>query len=174
MKKLKTTVIALAMGSILAGSSINAFAESANTGSTSPFEGIVVEDVVVIQQLPTEVQSGSIKVGDVNEQEMAKMAKLGASDALKIANTAAPGKVVEMQLGAENGFLMWEVTEIAADGQEVQLKLDAGNGRLLAAETGDHNGDEADRDHEDQDEGKHSSWKFWEDNDHNEKGDDRD
>jgi len=174
MKKLHATVVALTVGSVLAGSSIYAFAESAKNAEAKLFEGIVVEDIVVVDQLPTEVQSGSIKVGNANEQAMADMAKLGAFDALQIATKANPGKVVELQLDEENGFLIWEVTEQTADGQELQLKLDAGDGRLLAAEYGDHNGDEADDDHEDRDEGKHSSWKFWEDNDQDEKGGDRD
>lgn len=174
MKKFQASVIALTVGSALAGSGLYAFAENAKTAGSQPFEGIVVEDVVVVDQLPTEVQSGSIAVGKANEQAMAGMAKLGAFDALQIATKANPGKVVELQLDEENGFLIWEVTELIADEQELQLKLDAGNGRLLAAETGDHNGDEADDDHEDRDEGRHSSWKFWEDYDSDEKGGDRD
>lgn len=174
MKKLKKTAIALTMGSVLAGSAIYAFAQDDKTLNTQPFEGLVVEEVVVLEQLPTEVQHGSIKIGNSNEQTMTKMAKLSAFDALKIATRAAPGKVVELQLDKENGFLIWTVTEMAADGQEIQLKLDAGNGRLLAAETGDHDSDEANGEDEDHHEGKHSSWKFWEDNDKDERGGDRD
>ncbi len=168
MKKLHATVVALTMGSVLAGSGMYAFAENTGNADAKPFEGIVVEGIVVVEQLPTEVQSGSIKVGDANEQAMANMAKLDAFDALQIAAKASPGKVVELQLDDENGFLIWEVAEMTPDGKELQLKLDAGDGRLLAAETGEHN------DAEDRDEGKHSSWKFWEDNDDDEKGDDRD
>ena len=172
MRKLNKNTIALTMGSILAGSGIYAFAQDDKTLNTQPFEGLVVEDVVVLQQLPTEVQLGSIKVGDSNEQSMMNMMKLSAVDALQIATRAVPGKVVELQLDEENGFLIWEATEMTTDGQEIQLKLDAGNGRLLAAETGDHDSNEADGDGDG--EGKHSSWKFWEDNDSDEKGGDRD
>lgn len=156
MKKLHATVIALTMGGALAGSAVYAFADNAKSGS-QPFAGVVVEDTVAISQLPSEVQGGSIKVGNAEEQEFAGMAKLSAMDALQIASKAAPGTVVEMQLDAENGFLMWEVTEQDAGGRELQLKLDAGNGRLLAAEVGDHREDRDDKDHEDRDEGKHSS-----------------
>lgn len=170
MKKLKKNTIALTMGSILAGSGIYAFAQDNKTLNVQPFEGLIVEDVVTLEQLPTEVQHGLIKVGDSNEQTMTKMAKLSVFDAIQIANKAAPGKVVELQLDKENGFLIWEVSKIAEDGQEVQLKLDAGNGRLLAAETGDHHDEKDDDDeHEERNEGKHSSWKFWEDNDKDEK-----
>ena len=173
MKKLHATVIALAMGGLLTGSAVYASADNAGSGS-QPFGGIVVEDVVVAGQLPSEVQQGSIKVGEANEQAMAGLAKLGALDAINIATKAAPGKVTELQLDQENGYLIWDVTEVTPDGQEVQLKLDAGNGRLLAAEVGDHKGDRDDNDHEDRAEGKHSSWKFWGDNDRDEHGGDRD
>lgn len=174
MQKFQASVIALTVGTVLTGSGPYAFAGNAKTASTQPFEGIVVEDVVAVDQLPTEVQSGSIKVGTANEQAMAGMAKLGAFDALQIATKANPGKVVELQLDEENGFLIWEVTELTADGQELQLKLDAGNGRLLAAESGDHNADEADDERENRGEGKHSRWKFWEDHDEDEKDRDHD
>ena len=157
MKKLHATVIAVAVGGALTGSAVYAFADNAGSGS-QPFEGIVVEDVVAVEQLPSEVQQGSIKVGEANELAMAGMARLGALDAINIATKAAPGKV----------------TELGQDGQEVQLKLDAGNGRLLAAEVGDHQEDRGDKDHEDRGEGKHSSWKFWEDSDRDERGGDRD
>lgn len=169
MKKLQATVVALTMGSVLAGSGMYAFAGNTDNTDAKPFEGIVVEDIVVVEQLPTDVQSGSIKVGDANDQAMAQMARLGAFDALQIATKASPGKVVELQLDEENGFLIWEVTELTADGQELQLKLDAGDGRLLAAETGDQ-----DEDHEDRDGGEHSWWKFWADDDEGHKGGDRD
>ncbi len=172
MKKFKSTVIALTMGGVLAGSGIYAFADS-KSADDRPFEGIVVEDIVVVEQVPTEVQIGSVKVGDANEKSMANMARISSSEALGIADMAAPGKVVELQLDEENGFLIWEVTKLTPDGQELQLKIDAGDGRLLAAESEDNNDDEADTENEDRDEGKHGSWKFWEDND-DEEGRDRD
>jgi hypothetical protein len=172
MKKVQTTLIALSVGSVLAGSAVDVFAGNAKSYN-QPFEGIVVEDVVVVEQLPTEVQHGSTKVGDVSEQSMADMVKLAAPDAINIATKAVPGKVTELQLDEENGYLIWEVTELSANGQETQLKIDAGNGRLLAAEVGEQKEDKNDNDHEDRNEGKHSSWKFWEDNDRDEKGSDR-
>jgi hypothetical protein len=169
MNKVQTTLIALSMGSVLAGSAFDVFAGNLKSGS-QPFEGLVVEDVVVVGQLPTEVQRGSIKVGNLSEQAMADMAKLAAQDAITIATRAAPGKVTELQLDEENGYLIWEVTEMSGNGKETQLKIDAGNGRLLAAEVDEQK--ENDNDHEDRNEGKHSSWKFWEDNDRDEKGGD--
>ena len=172
MNKIQATLIALSMGSVLAGSAVNAFADDVKSGG-QPFEGIVFKDVGVIEKLPSVVQGGSIKVGDTNEQAMANMAKLAASDAISIATKAVPGKVAELQLDEENGYLIWEVTELTSDGREIQLKVDAGNGRLLAAKVGDLNEDKNNKDHENHDEGKHSSWKFWEDNDRDEKGGER-
>ena len=169
MKKVQTTLIVLSMGSVLAGSAVDVFAGNAKSGS-QPFEGIVVEDTVIVEQLPTEVQRGSIKVENVSEQAMADMAKLAAPDAINIATKAVHGKVTELQLDEENGYLIWEVTELSGNGTEAQLKIDAGNGRLLAAEVGGQKEGENDNDREDRNEGKHSSWKFWEDNDRDEKG----
>ncbi len=97
-------------------------------------------------------------------QPMAGQARITASKAAKIATTALPGKVIEIKLDDENGYLIWEVEIIDANGHETQLKIDAGNGRLLVAES---------EDDEDKDEGKSkgSSWKFWEDNDKDEQKD---
>lgn len=168
------TLIGLAVVGVLTGTTVSA--QGGDMKSVGkPFEGVVVQDVVVIERLPTEVQSGSIRIRDRREQAMAGLAKVDAAEAIRIATTAFPGKVVETQLDEENGFLVWKVTELSSGGQEVQLKLDAGSGRLLAAEKGDGAG-QMDRDHDDrkdQREVEHSSWKFWQDDDRDEHGGER-
>ncbi len=157
MQTLKTTLISLAIAGTL-GSNFTVLADPTRDKS---FEGLVVEDIVVIEQLPTEVQSGSVQVKNDDDAAMASQAKLTSSEASKIATMAFPGKVIETKLDDENDYLIWEVEIIDAKGHEAQLKIDAGNGRLLAAES---------EDDEDKDEGKSkgSSWKFWEDNDKDE------
>lgn len=157
---LKTTLIFLA----IAGSLGSSLAVLADTSRDKPFEGLVVEDIVVIEKLPSEVRNGSVRVKDDDDAAMAGQARLTSSEAAKIATTALPGKVIETKLNDENGYLIWEVEIIDANGHETQLKIDAGNGRLLAAES---------EDDEDKDEGesKGSSWKFWEDNDKDEQQD---
>jgi len=160
---LKTTLISLA----IAGSLGSSLAVLADTVRDKTFEGLVVEDIVVIEKLPSEVRTGSVRVTDDDDAVMAGQAKLTSSEAATIATTALPGKVIETKLDNENDYLIWEVEIIDAKGHETQLKIDAGNGRLLAAERED---DEDDEDDEDKDEGKSkgSSWKFWEDNDRDE------
>ena len=157
MTTIKATVIALSVTGALAGIGVQAHASEGQSDSNQPFEGIVVTDIVKLKQLPDEVRNGSIEIGKADEQAIASMAKLLASDALRIATRAAPGKTVDLRLDEDNGYLIWEVTQISSDGNEVQLKLDAGNGRLLAAERGDS--------HENADEDRHESWNFREDND---------
>ena len=154
---LKTTLISLA----IAGSLGSSLAVLADTVRDKTFEGLVVEDIVVIEKLPGEVRTGSVRVTDDDDAVIAGQARLTSSEAATIATTALPGKVTETKLDDENGYLVWEVEIIDAKGHETELKIDAGNGRLLAAER---------EDREDKDEGKSkgSSWKFWEDNDRDE------
>jgi len=154
---LKTTLISLA----IAGSLGSSFAVLAETARDKPFEGLVVEDIVVIEKLPSEVRTGSVRVRDDDDAVMVGQARLTSSEAAAIATTALPGKVIETKLDNENGYLIWEVEIIDANGHETELKIDAGNGRLLAAERED----DEDKDEE---KSKGSNWKFWEDNDRDE------
>ncbi|MCG6863206.1 MAG: PepSY domain-containing protein [Chromatiaceae bacterium] len=168
MKSVRRSVISITVTGVLTGTALAALAD---TAKGKPFEGVVVEDVVVVEQFPTEVQSGSVQVKDDSETALLARAKITSGEAARIAEKALPGKAVETRLDEENGYLVWEV-EIAGDqGQETQLKIDAGDGRLLAVEAdrkGEHE-DENDRDEE-----KHSGWKFWEeDHDRDDRDDER-
>jgi len=172
MKPIRKSVIAITVTGVLTGTAVAALAD---TAKGKPFEGVVVEDVVILEQFPAEVQSGSVQAKDEGEKAMAARAKITSSEAARIAQTALPGKVIETQLDDENGYLVWEVEVIGDQGQEAQLKIDAGDGRLLAVEAGEqgeHEGasDRKDRDgDQDRDDEKHSSWKFWEDDDQDER-----
>ena len=154
MKTYQKGVLALTLASLLTGGV--ALASSARHG------GIRVTDPVAMQNLPTEAHNGSIQMRGENEGAMAARARISAAEAARIATTVYPGKVVETQLGNENGWLIWEVTQQDAQGREIQLKLDAGNGNLLAAEFGDHEDgnyedheDHEDHEDSDGDEGHH-------------------
>ncbi len=173
MKPIRKSVIAMTVTGVLTGTAVAAVAD---TAKGKPFEGVVVEDVVILEQFPAEVQSGSVQAKDEGEKAMAARAKITASEAARIAQTALPGKVVETQLDDENGYLIWEVELIGDQGQETQLKIDAGNGRLLAVEAGEageheeaNDREDRDGDREDRDDNKHSSWKFWEHDDQDER-----
>jgi uncharacterized membrane protein YkoI len=163
MQQVKKTVIAITITGVLTGSALAALADSAKG---KPFEGVVVEDVVVMEQFPTEVQNGSIQVKHASQQAMVAKTRLSSNQAADIAIQALPGKVVETRLDEENGYLIWDIEVIGDTGQLTQLKIDAGNGHLLAMESGDK--EQHDGDREDRDEGRHSSWKFWERHDQDE------
>jgi uncharacterized membrane protein YkoI len=145
MKTCQKGVLALTLASLLTGG----VALATPAGNA----GIRVTGPVAMQNLPTVAHNGSIQVKSENEGAMAAQARISAEEAVRIATTAHPGKVVETQLGNENGSLIWEITQQDAQGREVQLKLDAGNGNLLAAEFGDHE-DGKYEDHEDSDGGE--------------------
>jgi uncharacterized membrane protein YkoI len=158
MKTLNKTVIAITASGILTGSSLAALAD---TAKGVPFEGLVVEDLVVMEQIPREVQSGSIAVSGDDEQAFAAQATVSASDAARIAATASGAKVVGVELDEDNGFLVWMAEIIGTDGTTMDLTIDAGNGRLLAAESGSDEGHEkGDKDDKDGEGvlGKLKSW----------------
>ena len=145
---------------LAAGSLLNATA-SADTGNTQPSARLVVENVVVLDQLPTEVRSGSIRISNDAPVTLANQAGISAAAAGETALTALPGKIIEIKLDDENDFLVWEVEVVDSQGQITELMIDAGDGRLLAADQ------ETEHDSEDED-GSHSWWKFWEDDDQDE------
>ncbi len=156
MKTLHKTLITLALGSALTGGAVYAATGQAQPGT----DGVAVTETLVIEQMPTEVKSGSIQLGDQSESSATDQARLSAADAMRIAQTAYPAKVVEAGLENENGFLVWNITQVGKDGKEVTLMIDAGNGTLLAAETGDD-------EHTDSD-SEHADWKFWQERDDHE------
>ena len=94
MNRVKTSIIAITVTCVLTGS---ALAVLADTASGKPFEGVVVKDVVALEQFPAEVQSGSIQVKGESEEDMATSIKLSADQAVIIAARALPGKVIEVK-----------------------------------------------------------------------------
>lgn len=150
MKTYPKGVLALALTSLLAGSVALA---SQASGTVDPAGA-----PTPAQHLPTEARNGSIQVKGENEAALAAQSRITAVEAAQIATAARAGRIVETQLGNENGSLIWEVTQLDDQGREIQLKLDAGNGKLLAAEQGDHqDGNSEDREDSDADEGRHGA-----------------
>lgn len=94
--------------------------------------------------------NGSIQVPDdesLSEADEAKalegLATISPSAAEAAATSAVPGGTAEsVELGNENGSVVYEVEVTDASGQEIEVKVDAGNGDVLAQETGDSEGDE--------------------------------
>jgi len=157
MKTVNNTLIAIAVTMALSATMMTSpFANAKD----QPFEGVVIEQTIVITEFPDEVEVGSIAVNHDNDKAIAKQAIIGIGEVAAIAQKALPGKVIKAKLDEENDYLVWAVKVISPEGREAKLMIDAGNGRLLAAEV--------DEDDEDGQQEKHSKWKFWEHDDHDE------
>ena len=88
--------------------------------------------------MPEEPTSGSIQVSkDKGEYELAKLAKVSMVQAEQAATRQTHGKVIEIELENEDGFLVWEVKSIAQDGSVTEVYIDAGNEKVLAIEQED-------------------------------------
>lgn len=87
--------------------------------------------------------TGSISTKGVNHEQFAAMAKISKEEASRIATQSSPGKISEVSLEDENGFLVYSI-EVASNSGEREFVIDAGNGKVLRADSGD--GDEHDKD----------------------------
>lgn len=65
--------------------------------------------------------------------QLTKLATVTPEAAKAAAEKAAGGTATDVQLGDENGFVVYEVTVNASSGQ-VEVKVDAGSGTVLAQE----------------------------------------
>jgi uncharacterized membrane protein YkoI len=75
---------------------------------------------------------GSIRPkGDLKPAELAALAKISFSDALKAALAAAPGVVVKAELEVEDGNLQFAFEIVGADKKTTEVEIDAGNGQVL-------------------------------------------
>jgi uncharacterized membrane protein YkoI len=162
MKAIHKTLVLITV--TLTASAVSALA---GTAQGQPASDAAAKAAAPLDQLPHEVQSGSVQVKKDDEQAMAAQASVTAAEAAKVAAGATNGKVLATKLDDENGYLIWEVEVLDPQGKETQIKIDAGNGSLLAAEI---NG-EGEHGDGDRDEHRHSSWKFWEDKDDGAQGD---
>ena len=112
------------------------------TTKDSPFDGVLVEGIIDIETIPSEVEIGSVKISNDDDVSMAKLATITSSEASRISSVAISGYVIETKLEDENGYLVWKVEMIDGNGHETELMIDAGNGRLLAAEEDEEDDDE--------------------------------
>lgn len=68
------------------------------------------------------------------------LAVISSDEASAAAVAAVPGTVGAVELGNENGYVVYDVEVTTAGGTVVDVKVDAGNGQVLAQETGDDEG----------------------------------
>lgn len=98
--------------------------------------------------------NGSIQAPDdesLSEADEAKslegLATISGADAETAATAAVPGSTVNsVELGNENGSVVYEVDMTDANGQPVEVKVDAGNGDVLDTETGEDESEESEAD----------------------------
>lgn len=134
------TTSALALG-VLAGSAGIASAVSSQGSTAQPsLPTSTVEDETQDPILNGSVQSPEIE-GQSEADESAALASLAsitADDAGQAALAANPGAAVNgVQLGNENGSVVYEVDMTDASGAAIEVKVDAGDGAVLAQESGD-------------------------------------
>jgi uncharacterized membrane protein YkoI len=77
---------------------------------------------------------------------LAPLATTTTAEATAAAQAAVPGKVGDVVLENENGYVVYGIEITTADGSTVDVKVDAGNGSILAkqadgAESSDDAGD---------------------------------
>lgn len=77
---------------------------------------------------------GSISVGKERSSTYASKAKITMIEAISIASKNSDGKVIEVALEKEDGFLVYEVEVLGKDGKKSELLIDAGNGSILKTE----------------------------------------
>ncbi|MCB0964523.1 MAG: PepSY domain-containing protein [Acidimicrobiales bacterium] len=84
-------------------------------------------------------------------------AAITAEEAQAAAEAANPdGTVDGVQLGDEDGTVVYEVAMTQPDGSAVEVKVDAGDATVLAQEADDHEGDEQGDEADEADEGPES------------------
>jgi uncharacterized membrane protein YkoI len=80
----------------------------------------------------------SIKVSaKIPRLEWVKLAKLSATEAIRLALVDVPGVVVALKLEVDDGSLIYKVKVVGDDRRIIELELDAGIGAILEREEDD-------------------------------------
>lgn len=78
-----------------------------------------------------ETFKGTIPVQKENKIQLAELARISIQEAMAKSSKAVPGKIIEIVLEKENGFLIYEAEIVAADKSRKEVVLDAGTGEVL-------------------------------------------
>ena len=81
------------------------------------------------------------------ESAQATSAKVSMEQAIQTAKTKFPGRVVEAELEAEDGALVYEVKVVSASGETREIEIDAQSGEVLDSEI-EHEDEDDDDAHE--------------------------
>jgi uncharacterized membrane protein YkoI len=77
--------------------------------------------------------------GESSDTGLQPLAKITPDQAKQAALAAVPGTVNKVDLGNENGSVVYDV-EITANGTTTDVKVDAGNGKILGQDSGQDSG----------------------------------
>lgn len=92
---------------------------------------------------------GSVSVQGKSKKDYSALAKISLQEAITLASKAAPGKVIEISLDDEDGFLVYEAEIMGSDQVKKEVLLDAGNGKtLLVKNDKKHDEDEEEEDND--------------------------
>ena len=89
---------------------------------------------------------GTISVESKSKKDSPALAKISLQDAVGFATKAHPGKVTEVVLEREDGFLVYEIEITDQNQKHKKVLIDAGTGKVLAAKarTSKHDDDDED------------------------------
>jgi uncharacterized membrane protein YkoI len=109
-----------------------------STGSATPeksdtFRGPVQDSSSksTMQGASTGKVIGSVQTNETDEMALAPLAKIKLTDAMKVAQPKAQGKIISAKLDNQNGYLVYNIRSFK-DGQISQTFVDAGNGKLIS------------------------------------------
>lgn len=74
---------------------------------------------------------GSISLQGKSKNDYSAMAKISLQDAIAIAAKEHPGKVIEVSLDKEDGFLVYEIEILTPSHTRKEILIDAGTGKTL-------------------------------------------
>ena len=78
--------------------------------------------------------NGSISIGQHQQKDFPKMAKINSSQAVKAATARISGQVISVTLEDEGGSLVYAVEIVDAQSLLYELNVDAGNKKILSIE----------------------------------------
>lgn len=149
----KRNAIIAGVAAVVAGLGITGAAAAQNGPSDPAGQAEEQQDPSFTGSVPAP-QDGKDDESESKDGESAEakalegLATISADDATAEALAEVPGTAGNVELGDENGFVVYSVEVTGADGTVTDVKVDAGNGKVLAQETGEESeageGSEAD------------------------------
>lgn len=103
-------------------------------GSGALVATLVITGVSFAKSKDTEVHDGTTRINNQVEADFPSLAKVTFDQAVLAAQAKEGGRVLKIELGDENGFLVYEIELVMPDKSILDVKVDAGSGEILATE----------------------------------------